>query len=122
MPGHENGRRSLARLLTLAAMLWAPPTAQAQPSSPQDVGAHDPLYLLTYDHGGVVLWGPDHFVKRLRDAVAWLDRYPHFKIGLDNEAYVYDYFAEKDKAVLEELRGLLERTWSASARRRTCTS
>ena len=38
-----------------------------------------PLYLLTYDHGGLVLWGGDHFVKHLRNAVEWLDRYPSFK-------------------------------------------
>jgi alpha-mannosidase len=68
-----------------------------------------PLYLLTYDHGGLVLWGIDHFVERLRDAVAWLDRYPGFKIGLDNEAYTYDYLAEHDPKVLAELRHVLAR-------------
>ena len=41
--------------------------------------------MLTYDHGGLILWGGDHFRERLRDAVSWLDKYPDFKIGLDNE-------------------------------------
>ncbi len=68
-----------------------------------------PLYLLTYDHGGLVLWGRDHFVKYLHSAVDWLDRYPSFKIGLDNEAYTYDKLAEQDPAVLEEIRGYLTR-------------
>ena len=61
-----------------------------------------PLYLLTYDHGGLVLWGREHFAAHLRSAVSWLDRYPSFKIGLDNEAYTYDRLAEEDPALLEE--------------------
>jgi len=68
-----------------------------------------PLYLLTYDHGGMVLWGRDHFLERLRSAVAWLDRYPGFKIGLDNEAYTYDHLAAREPDVLKELRGYLEK-------------
>jgi alpha-mannosidase len=71
--------------------------------------AAEPLYLLTYDHGGMVLWGRDHFVKYLHSAVDWLDRYPSFKIGLDNEAYTYDKLAEQDPAVLEEMRGYLSK-------------
>jgi len=78
------------------------PTAGAgEPSSP--------LYMLTYDHGGIVLWGRDHFLKQLRDAISWLDRYLSFKIGLDNEAYTYDYLFEHDPKILEELRGCLKR-------------
>ncbi len=69
----------------------------------------DPVYLLTYDHGGLVLWGIPHFVERLRDAVAWLDRYPGFKIGLDNEAHTYDHLAENDPKVLTEIRRYLDR-------------
>jgi len=68
-----------------------------------------PLYLLTYDHGGIVLWGQEHFVKHLRNAIEWLDRYPGFKIGLDNEAYTYDYLAEHGPEVLDEMRGYLKR-------------
>ena len=69
--------------------------------------AREPLYLLTYDHGGLVLWGIDHFRKYLQSAVEWLDRYPSFKIGLDNEAFTYDYMAEKAPELLAELRALL---------------
>jgi hypothetical protein len=57
----------------------------------------------------LILWGTDHFAERLRNAMSWLDRYPGFKIGLDNEAYVYDYLAEHDPALLEELRGDLKK-------------
>src|SRR5512146_2826867 len=69
----------------------------------------EPLYLLTYDHGGLVLWGRDHFVKYLHSAVDWLDRYPSFKIGLDNEAYTYDKLVERDPAVIAEIRGYLSK-------------
>ncbi len=73
------------------------------------VAVEEPLYMLTYDHGGAVLWGIDAFVKNLRSAVAWLERYPSFKIGLDNEAYTYDLLTEQHPDVLEELRGCLKR-------------
>ena len=68
-----------------------------------------PLYLLTYDHGGLVLWGSDHFVKYLRSAVEWLDRYPSFKIGLDNEAYTYDHLARINPEILQEIRTYLKK-------------
>ncbi len=68
-----------------------------------------PLYMITYDHGGLILWGADHFAERLRNAISWLDRYPSFKIGLDNEAYLYDYLAENRPDLLNELRGYLRK-------------
>ena len=71
--------------------------------------AGEPLYLLTYDHGGLVLWGIDHFRKYLQSAVEWLDRYPSFKIGLDNEAFTYDYMSGKAPDLLEEIRVLLRK-------------
>jgi alpha-mannosidase len=82
--------------------------ANASTGGPQ-VPTDSPLYLLTYDHGGLVLWGRDHFVKYLHSAVDWLDRYPSFKIGLDNEAYTYDKLAEQDPTVIEEIRGYLSK-------------
>lgn len=67
------------------------------------------MYLLTYDHGGLVLWGTDHFAKYLHSAIEWLDRYPGFKIGLDNEAYTYDFLKKNDTALLGELKGYLKK-------------
>lgn len=74
-----------------------------------DKSSEKPLYLLTYDHGGVVLWDTAHFAKYLRNAVSWLDKYPGFKIGLENEAYTYDYLMENDTALLGELKGYLNK-------------
>lgn len=50
------------------------------------------LYILTYDHGGFVLWG-DKVSPQLGQAIEWLEKYPKFKIGLDYESFTYDEFA-----------------------------
>ncbi len=71
--------------------------------------AVEPLYLLTYDHGGLVLWGHDHFAAKLREAVQWLERYPDLKLGLDNEAWTYDELAATDRPLLAELQEDLAR-------------
>ena len=69
---------------------------------------NDTTYMLTYDHGGLILWGEDHFQEKLQNAISWLDKYPSFKIGLDNEAQIYDYFAEHNVALLDEIRQYLK--------------
>lgn len=78
--------------------------ATGQVSKP---AVNDTTYMLTYDHGGLILWGSDHFMERLGNAVEWLDKYPSFKIGLDNEAQIYDYFAENEPQLLSHLKDLL---------------
>lgn len=70
---------------------------------------NDTTYMLTYDHGGLILWGSDHFKERLKNATEWLDKYPSFKIGLDNEAEIYDYFAGQEPQLLNELKTLLQK-------------
>jgi alpha-mannosidase len=82
--------------------------AAAAVPAPEKEGK-SPVYLLIYDHGGLVLWGIEHFAQQLRDAMVWLERYPGFKIGLDNEGYTYDYLAGRDPALLAEVRRDLER-------------
>ena len=47
------------------------------------------LYILTYDHGGYVLWG-DKLKDRFASAIDWLDKYPSYKTGLDFEAFTFD--------------------------------
>jgi hypothetical protein len=91
----------------VAAAETQSPDTDAPSSDPR--GNAPPLHLLTYDHGGLVLWGWEHFRERLRNAVEWLDRYPSFKIGLDNEAYTYDALAEEHPEVLDQLRAYLKR-------------
>lgn len=29
-------------------------------------GLNDTTYILTYDHGGLILWGGEHFIERLK--------------------------------------------------------
>ncbi len=68
----------------------------------------NPMYMITYDHGGLILWGTDHFEERLDNAVEWLNTYPGFKIGLDNEAYVYDYLSENQPELLGKIQQYLK--------------
>ena len=49
---------------------------------------NDTTYILTYDHGGLILWGGEHFIERLKNATEWLDKYPSFKIGLDKISFL----------------------------------
>ena len=94
----------------LLLCLFAVETYAEQSDKPLDESSDSsPLYLLTYDHGGLVLWGSDHFVQYLRSAVEWLDRYPSFKIGLDNEAYTYDQMARANPEILQEIRTYLKK-------------
>lgn len=81
----------------------------SQTTNEQNQYPDSTVYMLTYDHGGLILWGSDHFQERLGNAIGWLDKYPSFKIGLDNEAQIYDYFAENEPALLEELQGYLKK-------------
>lgn len=48
-----------------------------------------PMYLLTYDHGGFILWG-DRVQARLEKITGWLEKYPKLRIGLDYEAFTFD--------------------------------
>ena len=75
--------------------------------SADDFAPADLCYVVSYDHGGLVLWGYDHFVRHLREMLAWLDRHPKLKMGLDNEAWMYDWLAENQPAVLAEIRQAL---------------
>jgi hypothetical protein len=101
--------RTLITAFSLLALTSLSAGADAAGERTIGKSTETPLYLLTYDHGGLVLWGRDHLVKYLHSAVDWLQRYPGFKIGLDNEAYTYDKLAEQDPAVLEEIRGYLSK-------------
>ncbi len=109
-------RRSLVNIIVvvvsaiLLPCLFAVPTYAGTDNISLEASSNSsPLYLLTYDHGGLVLWGGDHFVRYLRSAVEWLDRYPSFKIGLDNEAYTYDKLAQTNPKILREIRGYLKK-------------
>jgi hypothetical protein len=66
-------------------------------------------YVVSYDHGGRVLWGYEHFLSHFRGLLEWLDRHPRLKMGLDKEAWMYDWLAENQPAVLEEIRRALAR-------------
>lgn len=66
------------------------------------------LYLLTYDHGGYVLW-KDEVKPRLRDIAVWMEKYPKLKIGLDYESFTFDEFSRCDPEVVDMIKELLEK-------------
>lgn len=66
------------------------------------------LYILTYDHGGYVLW-KDRVKPRLRDIAEWMEKYPTLKIGLDYESFTFDEFSRCDPEVNEMIADLLEK-------------
>jgi len=63
------GAMTAIRTLLLSALAAALLAPRAHASGPE---ASPPVYLLSYDHGGLILWGTDHFRRGLRSAMAWL--------------------------------------------------
>ena len=66
------------------------------------------LYILTYDHGGYVLW-KDRVKPRLKDILVWLEKYPKLRIGLDYESFTFDIFEDEDPEINELVKTLLEK-------------
>ncbi len=66
------------------------------------------LYILSYDHGGYVLWG--NAVKpRLKELVEWMEKYPKLKVGLDYESFTFDEYSKVDPEIMQLIRYLLEK-------------
>ena len=68
-----------------------------------------PVYAATYDHHGVILWGLPHLRRFLEIQTSRLEKYPEFRLGWDHEAFTYDYLAEHEPELLQEMRAALNR-------------
>ncbi len=66
------------------------------------------LYILTYDHGGYVLW-KDEVKPRLKKIFEWMEKYPKLRIGLDYESFTFDEFSKEDPEIVEMVSQLLEK-------------
>lgn len=66
------------------------------------------LYILTYEHGGYVLW-EERVKPRLRDLAVWLEKYPKLRIGLDYESFTFDEFSRQDPEVVSMIGNLLKK-------------
>ncbi len=66
------------------------------------------LHILTYDHGGYVLW-KDEVKPRLKKIFEWMEKYPKLRIGLDYESFTFDEFSRCDPEVVEMITELLEK-------------
>ncbi len=65
-----------------------------------------PLYILTYDHGGFVLWG-NEVKPRLKKLLQWMEKYPKLKIGLDYESYTFDEYSMTDPEIIDLISQLI---------------
>lgn len=66
------------------------------------------LYILTYEHGGYVLW-KDRLKTRLKRISEWMEKYPKLKIGLDYEAFTFDEFSRSEPELLRLINELVEK-------------
>ncbi|MBQ2974412.1 MAG: hypothetical protein IJE19_08655 [Clostridia bacterium] len=66
------------------------------------------LHILTYDHGGYVLW-KDEVKPRLKKIFEWMEKYPKLRIGLDYESFTFDEFSRCGPEVVEMITELLEK-------------
>lgn len=66
------------------------------------------LHILTYDHGGYVLW-KDEVKPRLKKIFEWMEKYPKLRIGLDYESFTFDEFFRCDPEVVEMIGELLKK-------------
>ena len=64
------------------------------------------LYILTYDHGGYVLW-KDAVKPRITELFEWMEKYPKLRIGLDYESFTFDEFSECEPEVVELIQKLV---------------
>ena len=55
-----------------------------------------PVYILNYDHLGVILWKISSLESVLATEIERLSAHPGFKIGWDHEAFTYDHLAENE--------------------------
>ncbi len=63
-----------------------------------------PVYILNYDHLGVILWGEESINWALDVEFDRLKKYDDYTIGWDHEAYTYDYLAANSPDVLERMQ------------------
>lgn len=65
------------------------------------------LYILSYDHGGYVLW-KDAVKPRITELFEWMKKYPKLRIGLDYESFTFDEFSKCDPEIVSLIQKLVK--------------
>ncbi len=68
-----------------------------------------PVYVITYDHVGIILWHLEALKRVFDQEIERLERHPTLKLGWDHEAYTYDYLAEHAPELLARIKEALAR-------------
>ena len=66
------------------------------------------LYVLTYDHGGYVLWN-DEVERTIKEDLELLEKYPKFKTGLDYESFTFDEYSKTRPHIMDLIKESLEK-------------
>lgn len=66
-----------------------------------------PVYLLNYDHLGVIMWKPEALETILNQEINRLNKYDYFTVEWDHEVFTYDYLAEKEPELFEKMKKAL---------------
>ncbi len=66
-----------------------------------------PVYILNYDHLGVIMWRPEALGTILNQEIRRLDKYDHYTVEWDHEVFTYDYLAENEPELLEKMKKAL---------------
>jgi hypothetical protein len=93
----------MKKILGLLAVVFTWQTAITQTTN-SDTNNLSPVYIVNYDHLGVMLWGEKSISWSLDVEYNRLKKYKNFTTGWDHEAYSYDYLFNNDKLLLKKMQ------------------
>lgn len=90
-----------SKLFILAVLLSVP---RSFVHGQSDSTSLPPVYIVNYDHLGVMLWGEQNINWSLDVEFNRLRKYQDFTTGWDHEAYSYDYLERNDMVLLKKMQ------------------
>jgi alpha-mannosidase len=100
-------KKKLIILFLVIVMSTGGLLAQSKVTSSNQKDTIHPLYAASYDHMGIILWGKKTFENVLDTQLIRLAKYPEYAIGMDNEAYTYDFLADSAAELLSIVKSAI---------------